>query len=46
MKGLAQIRMDIGLSRNGINEYAFFKEGNNSRDTSLLRIIGDLDNIE
>lgn len=38
--------MDIGLSRKGINEHAFFKEANNSRDTLLLRIIGDLDDIE
>lgn len=38
--------MDIGLLRNGINKRMFFMGAINSRDSSLLRIVGDLDNVE
>lgn len=38
--------MDIGLLRNGINERMFFMDAINSRNPSLLRIVGDLDNVE
>lgn len=38
--------MDIGPLRNGINEHMFFMDAINSRDTSLIRVLLDLDNIE
>ena len=38
--------MDIGPLRNGINEHMFFMDAINSKDTSLIRVLLDLDNIE
>lgn len=46
MKGLAQIRTAIGLSRNEINELTFFKDVSNPRNASLMRIISGLEYVE